>query len=177
VTKSEAILGEIVREFPGFRIRKKAGSRLQRAIDVGLRIVTLCGQRVYLTRYHTLLGRTLWVPDAWQKKSDEFRYRLLRHERVHLRQSRRLGVVLFGLLYFLPLPMFLSYGRARLEWEAYEESIRAMAETRGIEAARRMKDGVVARFTGPAYGWMWPFPRTVGRWFDRVVRELEKKVP
>ena len=44
------------------------------AIHVALAVITLGGQRVYLTRYHTVLFGTLWVPDAWDEMSDDDKY-------------------------------------------------------------------------------------------------------
>ena len=41
-------------------------------------------------------------------------------------------------VYLVPFfPLFLAWGRARLEWEAYVETIRATAEVRGLDAAAR----------------------------------------
>ena len=91
MSRTDRFLDEIRVEFPSFRIRKKRESLLQRAIHVVLALLTLGGQRVYLTRYHTVLFGTLWVPDAWDAMSDADRYILLRHERVHLRQRKRMG--------------------------------------------------------------------------------------
>jgi len=79
-------------------------------------------------------------------------------------------------LYLVPFfPLGLAYGRARLEWEAYAETLRATAELAGLSAARApaLRDQIVGRFTGSAYGWMWPFRRTVERWYDGVIAELE----
>lgn len=171
------LLEDIAKEFPSFRIRKKRTSRLQRAIDVALKIVTVGGQRVYMTRYHTVLFGTLWVPDAWDLMSDEDKLVLLRHERVHLRQRKRYGDVGMTFLYLVPFfPVLLAYGRARLEWEAYVETIRATAEVHGVEAAERLRGMIVARFTGPDYGWMWPFPKTVGRWFDEALADARAEL-
>jgi hypothetical protein len=100
---------------------------------------------------------------------------LLRHERVHLRQRRRYGGALMTFLYLVPfLPLGLAYGRARIEWEAYTETLRATAELRGPEALQSadLREQIVRRFTGPDYGWMWPFRSMVEGWYDRVVREL-----
>ena len=172
MSRAEALLAEIQAEFSGFSIRKKRTSALQRAIHVALAVITLGGQRVYLTRYHTVLFGTLWVPDAWDAMSDDDRYILLRHERVHLRQRRRLGDVGMTFVYLVPFfPLFLAYGRARLEWEAYTETIRATVEVRGVEAAEALRAHIVARFTGPEYGWMWPFSRAVNRWFDEALAD------
>jgi hypothetical protein len=79
-------------------------------------------------------------------------------------------------VYLVPFfPLGLAYGRARLEWEAYVETLRATAEHYGLDAVRApdLRDRIIERFTGPDYGWMWPFPRTVGRWYDETVSVLE----
>jgi hypothetical protein len=165
---------EIEREFPSVAIRKKRESGLQKAIDVFLKIVTFGGQRVYLTRYHTVLFGKLWVPDAWDDMTDDDKYILLRHERVHLRQRKRMGDVAMTFVYLVPFfPLFLAYGRARMEWEAYLETIRATVEVKGLEAAEELRAGIVSRFTGPDYGWMWPFPKTINRWFDEALDEAK----
>jgi hypothetical protein len=164
---------EIAREFPSFRIRPKRTSSLQRAIHVALAIITFGGQRVYLTRYHTVLFGTLWVPDAWDAMSADDKYVLLRHERVHLRQRKRLGDAMMTFVYLVPFfPLFLAYGRARIEWEAYIETLRATAEVYGVEAAEGLRHAIKERFVGPEYGWMWPFPRAIDRWFDEAMADI-----
>ncbi|MFI5298603.1 MAG: hypothetical protein ACHREM_10935 [Polyangiales bacterium] len=173
--KSDAFVTEIQREFPHFRIVEKRGRALQHAIDRFLKAVTLGGQHEYLTRYHTVLGDTLYVPDAWPRGTDDARYVLLRHERIHLRQRRRYGMVGMALIYLLPIfPIGLAYGRARIEWEAYEETLRATAEIFGIEAAKdkSLHDYLIAQFTGAAYGWMWPFPSSIRCWIDAAIAKI-----
>lgn len=173
--QSERFLAELKREFPAFRIVPKRGDPLSLVIDVALRLVTLNGQRHYLTRYHTVIGDTLYVPETWDALPDPDRVILLRHERVHLRQRRRYGAALMTFLYLVPfLPLGLAYGRARIEWEAYEETLRATAELCGFPAAAdpALRERIVSRFTGPDYGWMWPFRRIVERWYDRALAEL-----
>ncbi len=173
-SRHEALLADIRREFPTFAVVKKRSSPLQKVIGVLLALITLGGQRHYLTRYHTVLFGKLYVPDVWETMVDSARYILLRHELVHLRQRRRMGDIVLALVYLLPiLPLGLAWGRARIEWEAYVETIRATAELYGIEAARRLEDEMVRRFVGPDYGWMWPFPATVRRWFREVIADLE----
>lgn len=127
-----------------------------------------------MTRYHTLMFGKLYVPESWASMDDTSRYVLLRHERIHLRQAARMGDVRMALTYLFPLfPVFLAWGRARIEWEAYEETIRATAEAYGIDQARALEAEIVHRFVGPDYGWMWPFPGTVRRWFGEVIASLE----
>lgn len=169
----ERILGELKIEFPSFRILKKRTSALQRAIHVALAVITLGGQRVYLTHYHTVLFGNLWVPDTWDTMTDDDKYILLRHERVHLRQRRRMGDVIMTFVYLVPFfPLFLAYGRARIEWEAYIETLRATAEVYGVDAAEGLRGHIKRRFVGPEYGWMWPFPKAFDRWFDEAMADL-----
>jgi hypothetical protein len=163
---TDAFLADIAAEFPTFRIEKKRGNPLQHAIDRALRILTVGGQDKYLTHYHTVLWGVLWVPDGWDRMSDTARYILLRHERVHLRQRRRYGDALMTFLYLAPFfPIGLAYGRARIEWEAYEQTLAATLEVHGLEATKALEAEIVQRFVGPEYGWMWPFPGAVRRWF------------
>jgi hypothetical protein len=170
------LLAAIREEFPRFEILPKRSSALQKAIGAALAVVTLGGQRRYMTHYHTVLFGKLYVPDAWDAMDDAARYILLRHERVHLRQRRRMGDVVMALVYLLPiLPVGLAWGRARIEWEAYVETIVATAEVHGLDAARRLEEEIVRRYVGPDYGWMWPFPRTIRRWFHDVITELESR--
>lgn len=176
---AERFIAEIQGEFPKFRIVPKAGNRFSRAIDVALRVVTLNGQRRYLTHYHTVIGDTLYVPASWEGMRDVDRVILLRHERVHLRQQRRYGFPLMAFLYLLPFaPLGLAYFRARIEWEAYVETIRATAEHYGFDSVKsgRLEAELVARFVGPDYGWMWPFPAAIRRWYADAVRELEREL-
>jgi hypothetical protein len=176
---SDALLAEIEAEFPAFRIVPKRGDRLSHVIDRLLRWLTLGGQKSYLTHYHTVLGSRLFVPLSWDALDDVGRTILLRHERVHLRQRRRYGFVPMALLYLFPLlPFGLALGRARLEWEAYTETLRATAELLGLEAARspRLREHILARFTGPDYGWMWPFPTQVGRWYDAALSKIAEEL-
>jgi hypothetical protein len=174
--RCQRLLREIQGEFPEFEILDKRSSRLQRAIASALAVVTLGGQRQYLSRYHTVMFGKLYVPDVWKDMDDDARYVLLRHERVHLRQRRRMGDLALAVVYLLPIfPLFLAWGRARIEWEAYEETIRATAEVHGIDAARALEQEIVRRYVGPDYGWMWPFARSVRRWFAGAIAELERE--
>jgi len=175
--RTALLLDEIRGEFPSFAIKKKRESRLQRAIHAALVVLTLGGQRRYLSEYHTVLFGTLWVPDGWDAMTDEAKYVLLRPERVHLRQRARMGDFAMALVYLLPfLPLFLAYGRARLEWEAYVETIRATVEVDGPEAAAALRPRLIRRFTGPDYGWMWPFRAQVERWYEQALADIEAKL-
>jgi hypothetical protein len=33
---------------------------------------------------------------------------------------------------------------------------------------------IVSRFVGGDYGWMWPFPRAIHRWFDEALAQIQR---
>jgi len=175
LSKYDALVDALRIEFPRFRIVRKDRSRLHRAIDVALRVVTFGRMRDYLDSYQTTIGKTVYVTSDWDAWDPDRRYVTLRHEAVHLRQFRKLTLPVMAVLYlFVPLPMGLAYCRARFEMEAYAESIRAAAEVWGSAYPRReeYREHVVSQFVGASYGWMWPFRSRVERWYDRVLRTL-----
>jgi hypothetical protein len=172
----QSLLDEIRTEFPRFRVVCKDASRLQRAIHYGLLAVTLGGMRTYLGGYQTTIGATVYVTGDWDTRDADERYVTMRHERVHLRQFRRYGLLGMALLYVLmPLPMGLAYFRARFEMEAYEETIRAAAAVYGLAHVRapEFRSYLVRQFVGPSYGWMWPFRGSVEAWYERIVAALD----
>jgi hypothetical protein len=179
VSLTEGFLAEMKAEFPAFRLVEKEGDLFSKLIDVALRIVTFGAQDQYLTHYHTVIFNTLYVPERWQDEPDLERVITLRHERVHLRQVRRYGPAAMTFLYIFPFfPLGLAYGRARIEWEAYTETIRATAELQGLEAARspRLREHIVKQFTSGSYGWMWPFPGQVRGWYDQALTQIEVEI-
>lgn len=174
-----ALMEDFARRRPPVRVVRKRAYWHQRAADVALRIVTLGGQRAYLTSYVTTLGHVIYVPDDFDEWPVAHRCEVLRHEAVHVAQFERLGWPLMALLYgLLPLPLGLAWFRARLEWEAYAETLRAVADLEGLEAARdpRLHAMIVRRFTGPDYGWMWPFPKTIARWIASELVAIEAAI-
>jgi hypothetical protein len=176
-TELARLLESFTRRTPPVRVVKKPDFWHQRAASAALFAVTLGGQRTYLSRYVTTLGRTIYVPNDFEDWPPARAVEVLRHEAVHVAQFERFGWIGMILLYgLLPLPMGLAYGRARLEWEAYTETLRAVAEIEGIDAAREpsLHDEIIRRFTGPDYGYMWPFPGVVRRWIEQALLEIEQ---
>lgn len=175
-TLDQRFLRELLAEFPRFRIVYKRDSGFSRLLDVLLRLVTFNRMRTFITHYHTVIGDTLYVPESWTRMSAVDKVILLRHERVHLRQRQRLTFVGMACVYLLPFfPLGLAYGRARLEWEAYTETLRATHELLGAEAAQdpRLRDHIITRFCCADYGWMWPFRKQLNRWYDQVLNSLQ----
>lgn len=175
----DTLLAEMAARRRPVRVVNKRACWHQRAAARALWLLTFGGQRTYLSHYVTTLGHTIYVPDDFDGWPPQQAWQVLRHELVHVAQFERWGwlgmIVIYGLL---PLPAGLAYGRARLEWEAYRETLRAVAESEGMEAARdpKLHAQIVSRFTGPDYGWMWPFPRAVQRWIDEALIEIAREL-
>lgn len=167
MTTYDVLLDEIRAEFPGFKLVPKAESPFMRTLGVVLRVL-LGG--AFLEDFTTTVGLTVYTPTKWAEMSEASRLGVLRHERVHLRQAKRYGGLVFSLAYLLfPLPFGLAYCRARLEWEAYEESMRAAVEYHGKGALNaEHRAWLVGLFVGPSYGFMWPFRAQVERWYDEA---------
>lgn len=171
----DATLKDLKQRFPRLRLVDKRDDRFSRLLDVLVRVVTFGGNSAYMTRYVTTLGQSIYLPTGWSERSEEARVVVLRHEAVHLEQFRRYGKLGMTTLYLFPiLPLGLALGRARIEWEAYAETLRATAEIEGIEAARAtaLREHIVTQFVGPAYGYMWPFRRSIERWIDAELARL-----
>lgn len=159
----------------GVRLVDKAGSWHQRGIAAALRVLSGGRNRRYLTHVVTTIGRTVYVPPDFARWPRDTRDEILRHELVHVAQFARYGLVPMALAYLLlPLPIGLAWCRMRLEREAYEESIRIAFARGGLAETGALRESIVCRFTGPEYLWMWPFRRSVERWYDDFVDQLSR---
>jgi len=176
-SRYECLLAEIKAEFPGFRLISKESSALQQLIAKALRLITVGKMDSYLSQYHTTLGQTIYVPAKWEHTSEDARYVTLCHERVHMRQFRRYTWPGMAILYLLvPLPMGFAYFRARFEMQAYAESMRAEAVVGGMErvASAEYREYLFRQFTGASYGWMWPYRRSLQRWYEAALQEARR---
>lgn len=161
---------DILAEFPAYRVVNKFDSFLMKAINVALLVVTFGQLSSFMTQFVTTIGSTVYVPAGWETKDDVSRCVTLRHERVHMRQSQRLGTFWFRLLYLLAwFPMFFAWYRAKFEMEAYEETIRASHEYGADITDPQLRLRMIAHFTTAQYGWMWPMKNTIERWYDAAV--------
>ena len=165
------------KEFPDFAIKEKSKSTLMRVINVFLRVITFGQMKTFMSSFTTTLGETIYTPEKWSSIPEASRVRVLLHELVHMRQKKRYTFVLFAYLYlFFPFPVGLAYFRMKFEREAYEVSMRDVAESHGIKALKepRYREAMISHFTSAQYFWMWPFRRSIERWYDGVVTLLEK---
>lgn len=162
MSKYTDLLKEATITHKSFRVVERRGTWLG-AIFWVLEKLT----RTSRSTFHTTIGSTMYVGDNWLQKSDEERYRTLRHELVHVRQFHDwplgptfwvLNHIIFSLCYLLLLPARWTF-RARFEREAYEETLLAEAEARGgVIPEERMEYNarwLAETFGGPMYFWMW----------------------
>jgi hypothetical protein len=176
----DATLQQLRVRWPGLELIPKRRSRLCRTIDRFLRVVTFGGQRAFLSHYATTLGRRIYLPDDWGARPAADRLCTLHHEAVHVAQFARWGFLPMAIVYLLlPVPVGFAAGRAWLEWEAYRETVVAVWQLYGAEAARSpaLRAQILRRFTGPDYGWMWVSGQMVGRALDRWLERLQANPP
>ena len=174
----DALMVELRQRFPRLCFVDKRDDAFSRLLDALVRVVTFGGNSAYMTRYVTTLGQTIYLPADWSERSEQTQIIILHHEAVHLEQFRRYGKLGMAVIYLFPiLPLGLALGRARIEWEAYAETLRATAEIEGIDAARdaELREHIVQQFVGPAYGYMWPFRRSVERRIDAELAAIESQ--
>ena len=169
----EDLATEIRSEFPDFKLEPKSGSKLMKAIGTFLTIVSFGKAKGFMDSYITTIGHTVYTSAHWDTTMDEIsKIIVLRHERVHMRQQKRMGRFLFSLCYLLPFfPIGLAWGRAKLEMEAYTESVKAEVELRGTARpwSKEYQDWLASQFLGPSYLYMWPFPNSIRPWIRSVV--------
>jgi len=167
VSRFDDIVAELRREFRTFRLVPKERSLLMRAIYRGLLMPLWCPD--FMGSFTTVLVSRVYMP-ADLIGTDEG-YGVLRHERVHMRDCFRTGVVPFVLSYLLLLPAVLTL-RSVWEMRGYAETMRVELEREG-HVSDEMLAHVERQFTSSNYLWMCPFPGLVRRWVrrtrDRVV--------
>lgn len=168
---------EITTEFPNFDVVPKRNSLLMKVANVLLIIITFGQMRTFMTRFTTQVMGKIYVPDDWTSRPPLERAVTLRHERVHLRQRVRYGNLMFTLRYaWWPLPLLFALGRRDLEQEAYEESMRAVAEYYGVNViySPAYKENMLGNFTSASYFWMFPFKKKLEAWFESTANKIRE---
>jgi len=172
----EQLLLDIKREFPEFKIVKKSESNLMKTINGFLKVLSFGKINSFMDSFITTLGTTVYVPDSWDERSPSTRAITMRHERIHMKQSRELGRLKFSLFYlFFPMPFGLAYYRMKFEKEAYEESLKAVYEYYGSKFfTPSLKSGIVNHFISAEYFWMWLRKSDIEKWYDNVISCITK---
>jgi hypothetical protein len=175
-----ALIEDIKREFPAFKIVEKRGW-FWNALHWAVYVLTFGGNKSFRDSYITTVGPIIAVPVGWDAKASAYtKWATLSHERVHLRQTRKLGLGLFwaGILPFwvlyllLPLPIGLAYFRYLFEREAYFENVLCDDRVFGKAVAYKRIERCVEQLTTGAYGYTWPFKHTVRKYFTRRYEQV-----
>lgn len=174
-------IAQAQKEFKGMTVKRRSQVWWARIMD-----------RLFKTgRFATTIGKSIAVPDDWDKWSGESRYEIIRHEIKHLHQQKRFGLGLFwlgflvhGFLYLCILPMVLTM-RAYFEKGAYRQSAVAiwigidLKQNRGVWTDPEFEYDVFERlilksFCTRDYVWMFPFPGLMRRWVQKTWLEAKE---
>lgn len=169
------LLVEIKQEFPDFQLMRKEESPLMKGIDTFLKILSFGKNKAFMDDFVTTINNTVYVSTKWDSYTDHSKSALLRHERVHMRQAKQYGFLIFSLLYlFAWFPLFFATYRTKFEQEAYEETIKAHLEYYGTKVilTSSHREAIISYFTSSAYGWMCPFRSKIETWYDNYLKTL-----
>jgi hypothetical protein len=162
-----ALSAQVLAEFPSWKMVNKADSWMMKAISPIM-------PATFMTNFISTIRYTMYVPVDFASWPAVSQCALVRHEREHMRQSKKLTFPLYLFLYALVfLPIGLSYFRTLFEQAGYAEQMAAWKEYGEPYSDAETKQWVCAEFTGSSYGWMWIFSASISRWFDGVVAKLD----
>lgn len=175
----DLLLSDLKAEFPLLQMEFKSSCWYWRVLHWLIFLVTFGQNRSFCSVYTTTIGNRIAWPDdlvavmgkpQWE---DQF-WTILCHEREHLKQFNRYGVLLMFFLYvILPLPIGLSYFRMKFERAGYLKTLECWYQLdREYAESERARQWWVKQFIGPNYGWCWPFKWAVMGWYDRKLLQL-----
>lgn len=168
------VLNDINTEFPDFKLLNKSNSLLMKVINLLLIILSFGTAKEFMKSFVTTIGNVIYIPSDWNYWSTVSKIAVIRHERVHMRQSKKHGRFLFSVMYlFLPVPILFAGCRRKFEQEAYEESLRVYHSYYGKEYfTADVRERFISFFTSAAYLWIWVKRKDIEKWFDAFVSSL-----
>ena len=164
----EALLAEVEAEVGPVSVIKHEDSKFLSAIHSVLKFFT---RKESYGDFTTTILRTMYVPNDWDEWTDEDKYKLLRHERMHLRQYRSwpfkflakprlwyINAAIFAFCYLLVAPAFFTM-RAKFEKEGYRETIKSGIELGRVDVTSSIHrnywiDRMESTFSTGVYFWM-----------------------
>lgn len=153
------------------------------ALNFIIVVLTFGGNRRFLTDYCTTIGPWIGVPATWRivggKPTEQYQYAAVIHELHHVEQfallgfgSPIVGILPGALMYVLPFPFLVAWGRYVLERAAYLAEYRALLEDARQTGgdvnsllATLIQDGV-DELSGGRYAWTWIFKSQIRRYFQ-----------
>ena len=161
LNRYELLADKVRRDFPRFTVKKRDESWLRWIFWV---LQHLTGQNY--DSFTTTIFSTMYVGATWDRKPNDARYELLRHEKVHIEQFHNFPLgrklwpvnhVLMSLCYLFVLPVFWTF-RAKFERAGYTQSLLVQFELGGELTQKHMEHNaawIAETFGGPAYFFMW----------------------
>jgi len=133
----------------------------------------------YLEDYNQAIGFKIYTCRSWDKLSPRRRLSILRHEREHFLWARKYSPFLIVLAYiFVFFPIYLAWFRAAFERAGYRESLRSRIEYYGNTPSEKenARETYLRVFTTWDYFKMWPYKRTILRWFEEDWATAEEEL-
>lgn len=142
--------------------------------------VATFGKVDFMNSFFSTLFNRIGVTPSWTNMTYGEKYEILLHEVEHIKQYKRagfgniwLGQIIAGIGYLLlPLPIGLALVRTKMEMDGYAQSLRAIIQLYGVNAARADKERIVRQFTSINYFYMFPFKGYMEDWFDDTVERI-----
>ncbi|MHA1339568.1 MAG: hypothetical protein ACTSRZ_05305 [Promethearchaeota archaeon] len=195
------LIRDIKKEFPNFAIINKGSSRFSKMLG---RLVFW--NKEFNTHYITTIGPKIFVhsgdintdksstkksankietPESgkagrnlgWPKTSYKRKYAIMLHERIHIRQESRFGLIVWTLLYMLfPFPTKIAYLRKKWEQEAYEIDIYLALKEKGREyvLSEKFLNNILKQFCGTFYFYTWYSRKAIIKWVLKTIQKIEK---
>lgn len=163
----------------GLVLEKKSAKWYWKVTGILVAIITF-GKVDFMGHFFSTFVNRVGVPASWDNMYVGAKYEILLHEVEHMKQYKRagfgniwLGFIIAGFGYlFLPLPLGLAWVRTKMEMGGYAQSIRAVIQVYGVNAARADKARIVGHFTSITYFFMWPFKGYMNKWYDETVERI-----
>lgn len=157
-----------------YKLVYKSDSNFMKFLNFFLKLIN----KNFMDEYTTTIGTTIYLPTKWDTWSSKNCETILAHEKVHLKQQKEYGSLLFSFLYlFVFFPVFFAHFRVKFEMEAYEENIKFDIQTYGVEHVKsdKYRNRILDNFLSSSYGWMGYFRKVeLNDWFDKTVIKYSK---
>jgi len=189
----QSFTSHIQPQVPGYTVKHKTESRLMKFLN---KILFFTPN--FMTRFTTTCNNTVYVTDDLWEDNSMWALSTLAHEAQHIYDKQRWSAIFFGFAYLLPqilAPLTLlsllaiwfsnawlwslaalallapipAYFRMIIERRGYLMSLCVIGWTFGEEYARTQIPWVVKSFTSSSYYFMWPFKKSLTRWFEKTL--------
>lgn len=163
----------------GLSVEPKTSKWYWRTVGTLLTVLSF-GNLDFMGKFNTTFGNRIGVTPNWDRLTVGQKYVTLLHEVEHMKQYKTagmgniwLGFIICSVGYLLvPFPIGIAYVRARMEMGGYAQTIRAIIQLYGVDAAKRQKWFILSQFYGINYFFMWPFKKYMENWFDKTLARI-----